>query len=97
MLSIRTFKCSTVSGSDCLVQRGLTQGRETYVEPGDFCFLALFSLRSGMNQTTGVSDGSSDTETPGTHGTDPNHSPVNLTYVKSHMPTNISHIINVKM
>lgn len=64
---------------------------------------APFSLCSGKNDSTNLSDGGSDTETsletraPGGHGTDPNDSLVNHTYVRSHMPTNISYTVNVKM
>lgn len=99
MLSTCTFNCLIVSVSDRLLQRGLTWNEEEkHVQPGDFSFfLALFSLCSWKNETKDVSDGGSDTETPGRHGTDPNNSLVNPTYVKSHMPTNISYTINVKM
>lgn len=58
---------------------------------------APFSLRSGKGETTTLSEGGRDTETPGGHGTDPSDSLVNPAYVRSHMPTDISYTVNVKM
>lgn len=97
-LSTRTFNCSTVSGSDLLVHRSLRwnkvpRRRETYVHPRDL--LLLHFLCSGKSETTNLSEGGSDT--PGGHGTDSSDSLVSPTYVRAHMPTNISYTVNVKM
>lgn len=84
------------------MEQGSLQVRETYVHQKDLLLLHFF-LWSRKNNTTNLSDGGSDTETslesraPGGHGTDPNDSLVKQTYVRSHMPTNISYTVNVKM
>ncbi|XP_041794179.1 membrane-associated guanylate kinase, WW and PDZ domain-containing protein 2-like [Chelmon rostratus] len=55
------------------------------------------TVSSGKSETTNLAGGGRDTETPAGHGTDPSDSLVNLTYVRSHMPTDISYTVNVKM
>lgn len=90
------FQCVPLTtGSDWFVQRNLRWERDicTYKR---FTF-APFSLCCGKSGTTNLSEGGRDTETPGGHGTDPSDSLVNLTYVQSHMPTDISYTVNVKM
>lgn len=61
-----------------------------YIQEIYFC--SIFSV-----QWEDLSEGGSDTDTPGGHGTGPSDSLVNPTYVRSHMPTNISYTVNVKM
>lgn len=58
---------------------------------------APFSPCSGKSETTNLSEGGSDSDAPGGHGTETSDSPANPTYVRSHMPTNISYTVNVKM
>lgn len=63
--------------------------------PERFSF-APFSPSSGKNETENPSEGGGDSDTPGGHGTGPSGGLVNPT-VRSHMPTNISYPVNVKM
>lgn len=78
------------------MEQGSSQERDVCTS-NRFTF-ALVSLCSEKNETTNpVSDGGSHTESPGGHGTDRNDGLVNLTYVRFHMPTNISYTVNVKM
>lgn len=95
MFSTCTFNCSTLSGLDWLVQHNLRWERDICTSTR-FTF-APFSLCSGKSETTNLAGGGRDTETPAGHGTDPSDSLVNLTYVRSHMPTDISYTVNVKM
>nr|XP_046250495.1 membrane-associated guanylate kinase, WW and PDZ domain-containing protein 2-like isoform X3 [Scatophagus argus] len=55
------------------------------------------TVSSGRSETRCLSEGGRDTETPGGHGTDPSDSLANPTYVRSHMPTDITYTVNVKM
>lgn len=74
---------------------------ETYVRWRDL--LLLHFLCAVERMSANLSDEGSETETsletraPGGHGNDPSDSLVNQTYVRSHMPTNISYTVNVKM
>lgn len=100
MLLICTFNCSAVSGSDWLLHHNLTwkkipHRRETYVHPRDL--LLLYFLATMERMRLQIYQMEAVTETPGGHGSDPSDSLVNLTYVRFHMPTNISYSVNVKM
>lgn len=82
-----TARLNLAQTGKCIIT---SAGRETYN-------LLLLHFAFGRERVQICQREAETLKTPGGCGADPSDSPVNPTYVRSHMPTDISYTVNVKM